>query len=397
MAVIAPRKKSRQAPFRRVTVLGSTGSIGCCTVDLLKKNRSAYQVQALTANNNVRLLAEQAQELGAKLAVVANPEAYKSLSEALSGTGIEAAAGPKAVAEAAGRPADWVMSSIVGIAGLAPTLEAIKHGAIIALANKETLASAGEIVMAEVARHGACLLPVDSEHSAIFQVMDFERPNLIQRIVLTASGGPFLEKTLEEMEAATPEQAVAHPNWDMGAKISVDSATMMNKGLELIEAFHLFPVSEEQIQILVHPQSVVHGMIDYVDGSVLAQLGTTDMRIPISYAMTWPERMQTPAPRLRLEEAGRLTFLPPDERRFPALRLARQALQIGGGAPTILNAANEVAVECFLNGKIGYLDIARIVEQTLAACPSRPLSGLEDAYQVNAEARRVAASLISGA
>ncbi|MEO5335569.1 MAG: 1-deoxy-D-xylulose-5-phosphate reductoisomerase [Magnetospirillum sp. WYHS-4] len=379
---------------RRVTVLGSTGSIGTSTVDLLKRNPDSFQVEALTANRNVALLAEQARTLKARLAVVADPARYGELKAALDGSGIEGAAGPQAVVDAAARPADWVMASIVGVAGLDPTLAAVRRGAIVGLANKEVLVSAGAVMTAEIARHGATLLPVDSEHSAIFQVLDRDQPERIARIILTASGGPFRDRGLEEMAAVTPEQAVAHPNWDMGAKISVDSATMMNKGLELIEAYHLFPVSEDRIEILVHPQSVVHSLVDYVDGSVLAQLGTPDMRTPIAYALAWPKRMETPAARLKLEEIATLTFRRPDLERFPALRLAREALRTGGSAPTILNAANEVAVDRFLKRNIGFLDIARTVEETLAAMPTHRLDSLEDVHAVDGEARRVAQDVI---
>ena len=309
---------------------------------------------------------------------------------------MKAAAGPEAVVEAATRPADWVMASIVGAAGLKPTLAAVRRGAIVALANKECLVSAGHIVMNEVGRNGATLLPVDSEHSAIFQVFEFDRADKVVRIILTASGGPFREKNLEHMARVTPEQAVAHPNWDMGAKISVDSATMMNKGLELIEASHLFPVAEENIEILVHPQSVVHSLVEYVDGSVLAQLGTPDMRTPIAYALGWPQRMAAPAPRLALEEIGQLTFEAPDEDRFPAIGLARHALQTGGGAPTILNAANEVAVQGFLDRRIGFLDIARVVEQTLEKTPNGQMENLSDVSDIDAAARDCAEALVAG-
>ena len=394
MAVSATQPHLQAEP-RRVSVLGSTGSIGCNTVDLLRRNPSAYEVVALTANNNVELLAEQARELGARFAVTANPEAYDKLKNLLEGSGIEVAAGPQAVEEAADRPADWVMASIVGVAGLKPTLAAVRRGAIVGLANKEVLVSAGNLMMGEVSRHNATLLPVDSEHSAIFQVLDFDQPDKIARIILTASGGPFRDKSLAEMEKMTPEQAVAHPNWDMGAKISVDSATMMNKGLELIEAYHLFPVPEDRIEILVHPQSVVHSLVDYVDGSVLAQLGTPDMRTPISYALAWPERMETPAPRLSLQEIGTLSFQEPDLERFPTLRLAREALQTGGSAPTILNAANEIAVQHFLAGGIGFLDIARLVEDTLEAMETGPLASLDDVHAADAEARKVAEGLVA--
>ncbi len=380
---------------RSVTILGATGSVGRNTVDLIGRNRQAFVVEALTANRNVALLAEQARHLKPRLAVVAEDSGYKALKDALAGTDIEVAAGENAVAEAADRPAEWVMAAIVGAAGLRPTLTAVRRGATVGLANKECLVSAGDVFVKEVKAHRATLLPVDSEHSAIFQVFDFDNADRVQRIILTASGGPFREFTRERMRTVTPEQAVAHPNWDMGAKISVDSATMMNKGLELIEAFHLFPVPEERIEILVHPQSVVHSLVDYVDGSVLAQLGTPDMRTPIAYALAWPKRMPAPAPRLALDEIGALTFEAPDTKRFPALRLARAALQRGGVQPTVLNAANEVAVRHFLDRRIGFLDIARIVEDTLAASPGGRLGDLDDVAEADKEARRIAENMIA--
>jgi 1-deoxy-D-xylulose-5-phosphate reductoisomerase len=380
---------------RSVTILGSTGSIGRNTVDLVERSPSAFEVVALTAGRNAGLLAAQARRLGAELAVVGDPSRYQELRDALAGSGIEAAAGPEAVVEAALRPADWVMAAIVGAAGLAPTLAAVRRGAIIGLANKECLVSAGALMMAEVLRHGSTLVPVDSEHSAIFQVLDFERPECIERIILTASGGPFRTMPRIAMAGVTPEQAVAHPNWSMGAKISVDSATMMNKGLELVEAFHLFPVSEDRIDILIHPQSVVHSMVAYVDGSVLAQLGSPDMRTPISFALGWPKRIPTPAPRLELETIGTLTFEKPDVERFPALALARTALRQGGLAPTVMNAANEVAVDAFLARRIGFLDIVATVERVLEQ-PGWPApDGLDDVLAGDAEARRVASEFIS--
>jgi len=380
-----------QAP-KRVTVLGSTGSVGANTIDLIERNRNAYEVEALTANRNVTVLADQAIKLDARMAVVADPDCYLELKSALSGTGIEAAAGPDALVDAAERPSDWVMAAIVGSAGLRPTLAAVRRGITVGLANKECLVSAGEFFVNEVRKNGAELLPVDSEHSAIYQVLDFDQADKIRRIILTASGGPFREFTVEQMATVTPEQAVAHPNWDMGAKISVDSATMMNKGLELIEAYHLFPVEESEIDILVHPQSVVHSMVDYVDGSVLAQLGTPDMRTPIAYALAWPNRMEAPAPKLLLEDIRTLTFEPPDAVRFPALRLAREALQAGNSAPTVLNAANEVAVERFLNKEIAYLDIAKIVDQTLEGLDNKAISNLDDIAEVDLTARAFARS-----
>ena len=381
---------------RSVTILGSTGSVGCSTVELIEKNSGDYAIEALTANRNVKLLVEQSERLKPKLAVLADPVGYKDLKAALSGTGIETAAGPEAVIEAAQQPADWVMASIVGAAGLKPTLTAVRRGATIGLANKECLVSAGDVFVKEVSSHGATLLPVDSEHSAIFQVFDFDNADRVHRIILTASGGPFREFSLEQMAGVTPEQAVAHPNWDMGAKISVDSATMMNKGLELIEAYHLFPVTAKQIEILVHPQSVIHSMVDYIDGSVLAQLGMPDMRTPIAYALAWPKRMSAPTARLALEEIATLTFEAPDYDRFPALRLARQALETGGAAPTTLNAANEVAVRYFLDKNIGFLDIVRIVKETLSVAPGGHLNNLDDVAEADTEARRIAEDLVQG-
>ncbi|NQV48275.1 MAG: 1-deoxy-D-xylulose-5-phosphate reductoisomerase [Rhodospirillaceae bacterium] len=383
-----------QAEIRSVTILGSTGSVGCNTIDLVSRSPERFSVEALTANRNVELLARQAKALKPRFAVVADENAYKDLKHALSGSGIEVAAGSDAIIEAAARPSDWLMASIVGTAGLEPTLKAVERGAIVGLANKECLVSAGDIMISEVARRGSTLIPVDSEHSAIFQVFDFDDPGKVERVILTASGGPFREKSLDEMAKMTPEQAVNHPNWDMGAKISVDSATMMNKGLELIEAYHLFPIPEERIEILVHPQSVVHSLVDYVDGSVLAQMGTPDMRTPIAYALSWPKRMGTPAERLKLEEIGNLTFEKPDDERFPALRLSRQALKKGGNAPTVLNAANEVAVAGFLARRIGFLDIVRIVEKTLEKVPSSAVLTLDDVLGADAEAREVATSFI---
>ena len=392
MAVALPQPDIRAAP-RSVTILGSTGSVGCNTLDLIEREPEAFTVEALTANGSAQRLAEQAKRVRAKLAVVADESRYRELKDALSGTGIETAAGAQAVCDAAARPADWVMAAIVGAAGLAPTLAAVRRGAIVALANKETLVCAGSLMTAEVARHGATLLPVDSEHNAIFQVLDFDRLDAVDRIILTASGGPFRTMSRAAMAGVTPEQAIAHPNWDMGAKISVDSATMMNKGLELIEAHHLFGLADTRIEILVHPQSVVHSMVAYSDGSVLAQMGQPDMRTPIAYTLAWPQRMAAPVERLDLAEIGQLTFEAPDSTRFPALRLSRQALQIGGSAPTILNAANEVAVQGFLDGRLGFLDIAEVVERTLEKMPAGPLNGLEDVWQMDNEARRIAIDL----
>jgi 1-deoxy-D-xylulose-5-phosphate reductoisomerase len=378
---------------RRVTILGSTGSVGQSTVDLLLRNPDGFEVEALTANRNPGILAEQARALRARFAAIADPAHYPELRQALAGTGIETACGAEALVEAASRHAEWVMAAIVGAAGLAPTLSAIRRGAIVALANKEVLVCAGALVMKEVARCGATLLPVDSEHNAIWQCFDLARVDTIERIILTASGGPFRERDFEDMRWVTPQQAVAHPNWSMGAKISVDSATMMNKGLELIEAHHLFQLPLERVEIVVHPQSIVHGAVVYRDGSVLAQLGSPDMRTPISYALAWPDRIATPTKRLDLAAVGRLTFEPPDERRFPALRVAREALIRGGGCPTVLNAANETAVHAFLDGRIGFLDIVDTVERALEAVPGGELESLDDVYNFDTTAREIAARL----
>ena len=388
-------KQKPAAEPRRVTILGSTGSVGRNTVDLIQRHPGGYVVEALTGNSNVPLLAEQARRLRPRFAVVANEDAYAALKDELSGTGIEVAAGSEALVDAASRPAEWVMAAIVGIAGLRPTLAAVRRGATVALANKECLVSAGAVMMGEVQRCGAVLLPVDSEHNAIFQVLDSSHIDHVEKIILTASGGPFRKLERDAMAKVTRQQALAHPNWSMGAKISVDSATMMNKGLELIEAFHLFPVPEERIEILVHPQSVVHSLVAYEDGSVLAQLGSPDMRTPIAYTLAWPGRISTPAPRLSLQELGTLTFETPDAERFPALNLARQALRRGGNAPTILNAANEEAVVSFLDERIGFLDIGEAVEETLAEIPSRPVHTLEDVFEADASARECARRAVS--
>jgi 1-deoxy-D-xylulose-5-phosphate reductoisomerase len=379
---------------RRVTVLGSTGSVGCNTIDLIERQKDDFTVEALTAHRNVALLAAQARRLGARLAVIADPALYEELKSALAGSAVEAAAGAAAVIEAASRPAEWVMAAIVGAAGLAPTLAAVRRGAIVALANKEVLVCAGALFMAEVGRHGATLLPVDSEHNAIFQVFEGRHVAAIDRIVLTGSGGPFRELALDAMGHVTPEQAIKHPNWSMGPKISVDSATMMNKGLELIEAHHLFNLPERQIEILINHQSIVHGMVVYRDGSMLAQLGSPDMRTPIAHTLAWPGRMAAPTAPLDLAALGRLTFAAPDPQRFPALRLARNALQQGGGCPTILNAANEVAVQAFLDKEIGYLDIARLVERTLESFDDTGLSTFDDVHNFDKEAREIAGGLI---
>jgi len=387
MAVILPEKAV--AP-RRVTILGSTGSVGCNTLDLIERNRERFEIVAITGGSNVSLLAEQAMRLRPRFAALADPAGYADLRRALSGSGIAVGAGPGALVEATDHPADWIMAAIVGAAGLAPTLAAIRRGAVIAFANKECLVCAGHLVMREVARSGATLLPVDSEHNAIYQVFDFDRRETIEELILTASGGPFRSWSREAMARATPAEATNHPNWDMGDKISIDSATMMNKGLEIVEAFHLFGLPEDRISVLVHPQSVIHSMVRYIDGSVLAQLGQPDMRTPIAYTLAWPERMAAPVERLDLARLSRLDFDGPDPERFPALELAREALRAGGTMPTALNAANEVAVSGFLEKRIGFLDIARVVEHILSQMPFCEMDSLESVLAADAEARRLA-------
>jgi 1-deoxy-D-xylulose-5-phosphate reductoisomerase len=380
----------RAAP-RRITVLGSTGSVGRSTLALIEAAApGAFAVEALVAGSDAAALAAQARRHEARLAVVADPAAHGALRDALAGTGIETAAGPEAVEEAASRPVDWTMAAIVGAAGLRSTLAALERGGILAFANKESLVCAGAIVLAAAQRSGATLLPVDSEHNAIFQALDLRDPAKVEKIVLTASGGPCRAMEPGEMRAVTPEIALRHPVWKMGAKISIDSATMMNKGLELIEAAHLFPVPAERIEVLVHPQSAVHGLVQYADGSILAQLGTPDMRTPIAHALAWPDRMAVALPRLDLAALGRLEFLPPDPVRFPALRLARDALRAGAGAPVVLNAANEVAVALFLDRRIGFLDIAAVVEEALDLLGAPPVRALGDVLALDAEARREA-------
>ena len=380
--------------MRTVTILGATGSIGTSTLDLIEREPDRFRVVALTANCDVVRLAEAARRTNAELAVVADESCLPALAEALAGTPTRVAGGMAAVCEAARSGADWTMSAIVGCAGLGPTLAAIEGGGTVVIANKEPLVSAGEIILAAAKASGATLLPADSEHNAIFQCLAGDRPAGVRRLILTASGGPFRAWSLEQMAGVTPEQAVAHPNWSMGAKISVDSATMMNKGLELIEAARLFPVSGDAIDIVVHPQSAVHSLVEYVDGSMLAQIGPSDMRVPIAHTLAWPDRMATPMAPLDLIKLGRLDFEAPDPVRFPALRLAREALGAGGARPAILNAANEVAVEAFLKRRCGFLEIAAIVADTLAAYdPPAPLD-VDAVLAVDGEARRVAAERV---
>ena len=385
---------SSDAP-RRITILGSTGSIGTSTIDLIESDPSSYRVEALTAYRNVDLLAEQARKFDAQFVAIGDADKYRDLQKVMSGSQTEIAAGPEAIVEAATRNADWVMAGIVGAAGLEPTLAAARQGAVVAFANKECLVCAGDLMLEEVTRSHATLLPVDSEHNAIFQVFEFDRRDSIEKIILTASGGPFRTWSPEDMWNVTPAEAVAHPNWDMGAKISVDSATMMNKGLELIEAHYLFGLPEDRIDILVHPQSIIHSMVSYVDGSVLAQLSSPDMRTPIAYTLAWPHRMEAPTARLDLSQITKLTFEAPDSERFPALRLARAALKTGGSAPTILNASNEEAVAGFLAEKFAFPDIPRVVEETLEKMPGSEIRSVEDVLMVDAEARRVAQDLMS--
>ncbi|WP_031553346.1 1-deoxy-D-xylulose-5-phosphate reductoisomerase [Parvularcula oceani] len=386
---------------RKVTVLGATGSVGEQTLallaDLRAKGEAQAQVVALTAHTNWKRLAELALQHRAHFAACADEAAGEKLAEALAGTGIETAAGPEAVIEAGRRDADWVMAAVVGVAGLQPLIAAAERGADVAFANKECLVCAGDAVLAAMKRGGGRLLPVDSEHNAIFQVFDWARPERVRRIVLTASGGPFRTRDLESLSDVTPEEAVAHPNWSMGAKISVDSATMMNKGLERIEAAFLFPVPHEKIEVLVHPQSVIHSLVDYVDGSTLAQLGTPDMTIPIASAFAWPDRVPTSAAPLDLARVGTMTFEPADEERFPALRLAREALAAGGRAPAVLNAANEVAVAAFLEGHLRFLDICHVTEHCLDRERGNDAStDLEAVLAADASARRTARERIEG-
>jgi 1-deoxy-D-xylulose-5-phosphate reductoisomerase len=377
-----------------VTVLGSTGSVGTQTIELLAADPERFQVRALVAGRNAALLAKQAVALRAEIAVVADPASYAALRDALAGTGIEVAAGADAVAAAAALDADWTMAAITGAAGLASTLAAIRRGGFVGLANKEALVCAGDVMLRAVREAGATLLPVDSEHNAIFQSLADGNHGALEKIVLTASGGPFRTSSLEQMAHATPEAALRHPIWSMGAKISIDSATMMNKGLELIEAARLFDLDETAIEVLVHPQSVIHGMVYYHDGSVLAQLGSPDMRIPIAHTLAWPQRMRTASRRLDLAAVGRLEFEAPDLIRFPALRLARETLQAGGGTPTILSAANEIAVEAFLQRRIGFLDIAETVNRVLQKLGTPRADTLDDVIALDATARRTTCDLM---
>lgn len=382
---------------RRVTILGATGSVGASTIDVIKRHPARYRIEAVTANSSAVQLARTARELGARYAAVAEESAYGDLKAALAGTPIEAAAGREAVVEAARRPADWVMAAISGTRGLEPTLAALQAGRIVALANKECLVSAGALFMGAAASAGATILPVDSEHNAVFQALGAGRREDVRRIILTASGGPFRTCSLEQMRAATPVQALRHPNWSMGPKVTIDSATLMNKGLELVEAHHLFGLASDEIDVLVHPQSIVHGLVEFRDGSMVAQLGAPDMRIPIAHCLAWPERIDGTT-RLDLAQIGALNFEVPDLDRFPALRLARLALESGGGAPTVLNAANETAVAAFLAGRLGFVGIAMLVEATLAAAAGRRVmrapSSIAEVLAIDQLARTIARELL---
>jgi 1-deoxy-D-xylulose-5-phosphate reductoisomerase len=383
---------------RSITILGATGSIGASTVDLIKREPARFRVEAVSARRNATALAKLARDVGARIAVVADPDYYGALKDALAGSGIEAAAGEDALVEAAERPADWVMAAIIGSIGLKPTLAAIERGATVALANKECLVCAGAFFMRRAAAAGATVLPVDSEHNAVFQALGAGRREDVKRVILTASGGPFRTWSIEAIKAATPEQALRHPNWSMGPKITVDSASLMNKGLELIEAHHLFALKPSELDVLVHPQSVVHGLVEFRDGSLLAQLGSPDMRIPIAHCLAWPQRIDGPAARLDLAKVRELTFEEADPVRFPALALARQVMETGGAAPTVLNAADEVAVGEFIGGRIPFPAITALVEATLNAAAARGLlaepAGLDAALAIDHVARSLALALL---
>ncbi len=386
---------------KRLTILGATGSIGQSTLDVVRQHRDVFRVEALVANANVAQLAADAREFGARLAVTADPDRYHELKDALAGTGVEVAAGPQAVKEAASCPVDQVMAAIVGVAGLEPTLAAVEAGNTILLANKECLVSAGELFMARARKCGVAVVPVDSEHNAIMQCFERDNAASIEKVILTASGGPFRTRPMETLEDVTPEEALKHPNWDMGAKVTIDSATLMNKGLELMEAYHLYPVTTEQLDAIIHPQSIVHSLVAYADGSVLAQLGTPDMRTPIAVALAWPERLPTNVARLDLTALGQLTFEPINEARFPAPKLALETLRRGGSAGAILNAANEVAVAAFLARKLKFTDIVPLVARVLEAAERRgaiaPLGSLDDVRAADALGRKLARELAEGA
>jgi 1-deoxy-D-xylulose-5-phosphate reductoisomerase len=380
----------------RITILGSTGSIGVSTLDVIEQLGEDYAVDALTGHGNIALLAQQARDARARLAVTADESLYLDLKEALAGSGIAVAAGKSGLAEAAEGYSSWVMAAIVGTAGLAPTLAAARRGANIALANKECLVSAGDLFIRAVANGGGRLLPVDSEHNAIFQVLEEGQRHALERIILTASGGPFRTWTREAMANVTAATARAHPNWSMGLKISIDSASMFNKALEMIEAQHLFHVRPDQIEVIVHPQSVIHSMVGYRDGSVLAQMGCPDMRTAIGYALSYPSRPSLDVQRLDFTKLSRIDFEAPDEERFPALRLARRAMEAGGLQGAVLNAAKEVALEAFIDGRIGFLEMAAITEEVMDRMADLPAaSSMDDVYAADAEARQRSSTLVS--
>lgn len=396
-AVPLSRSEPSAPAVRSITILGATGSIGASTIDLVKRNRGRFRVEAVTAARNAGALARLARDLNASFAAVSEPDCYAELKSALAGSGIATGAGETAVVEAAQRPADWVMGAITGAAGLKPTLAAAERGTVVALANKETLVCAGDLFMRRAGAAGATVLPVDSEHNAIFQALSAGTRENVHRIVLTASGGPFRTWSMDAIRDATPEQALRHPNWSMGPKVTIDSATLMNKGLEIIEAHHLFDLPAGMIDVFVHPQSIVHGMVEYRDGSMVAQLGPTDMRVPIAHCLAWPERIDA-ATRLEFARLANLTFEAPDQVRFPALRLARLALESGGGAPTVLNAANEIAVGEFLERRIGFAGIPALVEATIEAADARGLLSepvdVEAALAIDHNARSLARALV---
>ena len=380
---------------RSLTILGATGSVGSQALDLVARNPGRWRVEALTAGSDIDGLARAARACGARYVAVADASRGAALRDLLAGSGIESAAGADAVIEAAARDAEIVITAVMGAVGLEPTMAAVRRGAQIGIANKETLVCAGPVVTAAAKAHGATLLPVDSEHNAIFQVFPHDAPDQVERVILTASGGPFRTRSREAMRGVSVADACKHPTWSMGAKISIDSATLMNKGLELIEAAQLFPVDMARLDVIVHPQSVIHSMVEYVDGSVLAQLGSPDMRIPIAYAMGWPERIATPAARLDLAQVATLSFEAPDLERFPCLALAWAAMRAGGSAPCILNAANEIAVAAFINGQASFLDIDVIVAETLNMVASGPVATLEEVVAIDAAARAAARSLVA--
>jgi len=386
---------NNQEEPRKISILGSTGSIGSDTISVLQSTSNTYRVLAITAHESVDLLAQQAHVLKPEFVVIANEGKYRELKRLLSGTKSRLAAGAEAVLEAASLKTDWTMAAIVGAVGLKPVLTSIGHGGTVALANKESLVCAGELLASEAKKSGATLLPVDSEHNGVFQSFDFNNPESVEKIYLTASGGPFLDFNKADLKYVTPEEAVKHPNWDMGPKISVDSATMMNKALEVIEAFHLFPINISQIDILIHPESIVHSMVSYCDGSFLAHLGNPDMRIPIAYALSWPKRMPVDGPRLDITDVGKLTFRRASREQFPALRLADEVLDEGGGSAIVMNAANEVAVQSFLQHKISFLSILKIVEATLARIKYNSAQSIEEILSIDNEVRRMTQDLIA--